>query len=734
MRKRIISALLTLVMLLSLIPAMGTTASAAADSTGPVTVGPSDPAVTITIKDVQAGKLAQDVAYEVKYSDGTTGGAPYAPFDGVERKTPWQVKETGRYLLKNYIAYNGNTLADYDDHFYAGMTYKLVIAGNSVQFKGADKIKLVFEDCGIVSTSGAMQKETINDYTCYTLDVTLGGEMQTHGLKVDESIDHAYRRLENGTYEEISLPGDRTLQIPEGTKLKFTVDKDYMSDGGVLKFFKGFQTKIVNRKDREYSSKDKGFIEGNFKMRSRSGQEIVLQMGDRDTSISAVFTDDQLVRLNAIYLDVLPAIENGRQVTVVTPSGEATRVAATPGLSSADKFATYTITGHTAEESNPNDNGVYLYKKSADPNTETDGKYTLEFSVKLNGNFYCSNRTTKLYINGKLVPEKDITQVTGFGDSDSLPVYWSIENRKIEAFGSSGWEIHITMNDFASQYYPAGSGYGLGLDAPMDFKKADDGNYRYTVSDGNTSKEVRAYGSFEAASGQSCTVTFPVAVPDGIRKWNAKHSGEEKIGFSFLEGATGGVFVQDAAGGSYSPVSATYTVSDPDSDGNVTATATFTPENGKLYRVMGSVAATWNGKIVATTPADNSFIYVKGVAKNYLTGSVVYTSAVRYGDDVSIGRTGVLGTIPTDKLHYQWQWKNGEAWTDIYRATNGQLPKERIAESLVGKQIRVMVTADGYEGVIYSEAKTVSKATWNQAPVAPIMTCEANETDTYVPR
>ena len=321
MRKRITSALLTLVMLLSLIPAMGTTA-AAADSTEP-----SDPKCTITMTGVKAGAMAQDVTYKTVFKNGTEMlGEIYPPYmTEPSHRTPWVVKETGRWMQKNYVAYNGTMLAAYNNRFYSGMTYTLTIDPSNIHYKDPsvqpEDIKFVIDGGTATVDYSTVRKVKLQDDIGYAVDIKINGEPMVHALTVDQNIDHVYKRLESGIYKEINLTNNRKIEAPEGTKLKFTVDKDCVSDGGVLKFFKGFQTKIVNPVYREYSSDEKSFISGNLKVLSRSGQEIILQMGDRDTTISAVFTDEYPVRLNAIYLDVLPAIENGRQVTVVTPSG-----------------------------------------------------------------------------------------------------------------------------------------------------------------------------------------------------------------------------------------------------------------------------------------------------------------------------------------------------------------------------------------------------------------------------
>lgn len=154
-------------------------------------------------------------------------------------------------------------------------------------------------------------------------------------------------------------------------------------------------------------------------------------------------------------------------------------------------------------------------------------------------------------------------------------------------------------------------------------------------------------------------------------------------------------------------------------------TTGFKPEAGKSYTVYACIPiVTENGNkqlgsasVIATIKA------VEKPISNVLSGSIVYTSGVRYGADVTTARTGGVNDIASDKLHYQWQVKSGDAWTDISGATAGKLEASKV-NTVVGKDIRLKVTADGYEGVLYSPVKTVAKAAQTAIPVAPELTCE----------
>ena len=166
------------------------------------------------------------------------------------------------------------------------------------------------------------------------------------------------------------------------------------------------------------------------------------------------------------------------------------------------------------------------------------------------------------------------------------------------------------------------------------------------------------------------------------------------------------------------------TVPDDLSGSVVSYSTSFTPEAGKTYTVYAcipivtvkDVKQLGSASVIATIKAEEKPVLP------VLDGSIVYTSGVRYGADVTTARTGVVNSIDSNKLHYQWQVKSGDAWTDISGATAGKLDADKVG-TVVGKDIRLKITADGYEGVIYSPVKTVAKAAQTAIPVAPELEC-----------
>lgn len=108
-----------------------------------------------------------------------------------------------------------------------------------------------------------------------------------------------------------------------------------------------------------------------------------------------------------------------------------------------------------------------------------------------------------------------------------------------------------------------------------------------------------------------------------------------------------------------------------------------------------------------------------------LSGGLAYVSPVRYGTRISTGKTGDLLNIDDSKLHFQWEISNNgeDGWSYISGATNsGYMPEA----GQVGKYVRAGVTADGYVGKIYSNARQIEKRLNSNAPDLPGLSCSAD--------
>ena len=115
-----------------------------------------------------------------------------------------------------------------------------------------------------------------------------------------------------------------------------------------------------------------------------------------------------------------------------------------------------------------------------------------------------------------------------------------------------------------------------------------------------------------------------------------------------------------------------------------------------------------------------------------LTGNVYYTSGIVYGHSISTG----TGNLPTgfdkDKLRYQWQRStdSGSTWTNIEGETRGSYtPKAADVGNAV--RIRVKITANGYLGEIVGAAVKVSKADNNSTPTPPTVAAQKDNSGAY---
>ena len=117
------------------------------------------------------------------------------------------------------------------------------------------------------------------------------------------------------------------------------------------------------------------------------------------------------------------------------------------------------------------------------------------------------------------------------------------------------------------------------------------------------------------------------------------------------------------------------------------------------------------------------------VAPPSLTGQVYYTSGIVYGRSVSTGTSGIPdGAVKA----YQWQRSTdgGSKWTDIEGATSGQYtPKP--ADMGENVRIRVKITANGYLGEIVGAAVKVSKADNNGYPAVIQLEAVKDSAGTY---
>lgn len=115
-----------------------------------------------------------------------------------------------------------------------------------------------------------------------------------------------------------------------------------------------------------------------------------------------------------------------------------------------------------------------------------------------------------------------------------------------------------------------------------------------------------------------------------------------------------------------------------------------------------------------------------------LTGNVYYTSGIVFGRSISTG-TGNLPTgFDSSKLRYQWQRStdSGNTWKNIESATSGKYTPTA-ADMGENVRIRVKITANGYLGEIVGAAVKVSKADNNGYPEVIKLEAVKDSTGTY---
>lgn len=109
-----------------------------------------------------------------------------------------------------------------------------------------------------------------------------------------------------------------------------------------------------------------------------------------------------------------------------------------------------------------------------------------------------------------------------------------------------------------------------------------------------------------------------------------------------------------------------------------------------------------------------------------LLGSVSYDGEARYGEIIYGVNVDLITDIPLYKLHPQWQVEEDGEWKDLAGETTARLEISGADKRyLVGKNIRMSYTADGYRDGIYGAAKKVEKrSTVSLKPDAPELSYE----------
>ena len=107
----------------------------------------------------------------------------------------------------------------------------------------------------------------------------------------------------------------------------------------------------------------------------------------------------------------------------------------------------------------------------------------------------------------------------------------------------------------------------------------------------------------------------------------------------------------------------------------------------------------------------NLTLYAKWTSdRPILSGTVkIKGTSKHYGDLLELEFSGDLADVPASKLHFEWQESNNKTtWTNIIGETGASCQTPSAGSTV--NFYRVRVTADGYDGAVYSDARAVAPA------------------------
>ncbi|MBQ6183143.1 MAG: InlB B-repeat-containing protein [Clostridia bacterium] len=103
----------------------------------------------------------------------------------------------------------------------------------------------------------------------------------------------------------------------------------------------------------------------------------------------------------------------------------------------------------------------------------------------------------------------------------------------------------------------------------------------------------------------------------------------------------------------------------------------------------------------------NSDITLYAKWTGILSGTVrIAGGAKHYGDLLELEYTGDIASVPFSKLRFEWQESdNKTSWTNIIGETGATYQTPATGDTLT--YVRVRVTADGYDGAVYSDVRAI---------------------------
>ena len=619
------------------------------------------------------------------------------------------------------------------DTFKPGMTYRFTFQDTSwpvnSTVKGGGYLGELTRDNFSIRGSGygasVVKVERIAQQVNETSDSSR--DMQGFFYNVWIKIDGSEKSYSVGLGENVTaVKGLSGGLATEGTEVKLTAQK--MKDG---ELFTGWSvtadsTSYTDALDISYYCNLKQFTRGDT---SDDKVYCSFLMGDKSIRVEAVYAEPGTsgtgdVTFSSVKLWVTPPVNGGKAVAAAVPEfdrlGEAYQINKVEWL-----------------EDQPD--GGYNYLHTAPSKTFDPSKcYTMRVLLKLNDGYAFTDKDgVNITINGQEYGTNGYTLYNN--ERRWIPVSYDYDATGkalaiyIPADGQNTW-----LTTYKSQA-------ALTFTDGQDVARIESIEAYRTGETTATASATTSGKTLELAAGKY-TVKVNVWVSETMQKLMAGYTNKGgRLNGTPVGGRSNGnpVTLDAAVLGLMNPSALTgqtpFGSGIKNSDGTYTYTSeTLTVDSGEKYLLAAALnlkakplipqfELNYPDEMLITSKNLTASATIEGTAAKVISGSITYTSAVRYNGLVQTGTVVKADgeNVPDTGYTYQWQRNDGSGWTDIAGATGKQYTP--VAED-VGKEIRLVINGtNGYTGTIVGGAKKVEKAAWTGMPVAPRLDWSAEE-------
>lgn len=603
------------------------------------------------------------------------------------------------------------------DTFKAGMTYRFTFQDTSWPvtsiIKGGGYLGELTKENFTIEGASVVKVERVAQKISTTEEREVQGFFYNVWIKINGTqSEYAIQYASNNvTVAGLDRPDTSTAiaktgHAKEGTKITLTAEKSKAVENGEKRFFTGWKFTTTDN-NKFYMEKDyiQWYCNVTEYTSNESGSDNVtcsFRMGDKPLKVEALYGRPGSagvgnVTFNNIKLWVMPPIKGAKGVTSVVPEFD-------------EMGTTYQI--GKVEWLEDNETGAYNYL-CMDPNKtfDTDNKcYTMRVVLKLKDGYVFSDKGVTITINDKTYGT-GAENILYKGEDRAIPVSYNYNET------SKSLAIYIPVNGTKTRLATA-----YRAQAALEF--VDVPSIEVTVTrpgSGNPEcgSATKSDFTMDLAQGINYSVNVKVKVPKAIQ--TAIDSGLMQIlpQFRYLLNSA-------AMGTNLWQGSQVTTTTDANGDTIYTySTIGFGPVAGESYKLVfgtnlvttGADAQRIAGNIISGT--------FEGIAAKTISGNITYTSAIRYDQPVTTGITVNVNGDPVSEDQHRYQWQrssDGTTWTDIAGGTSKQYTP--VAGDAY---IRLVVTAEGYEGAIYGAARQVNKNTWIELPVTPGLSWSAED-------